>query len=75
MFILNGKIRRHTWWEEGLGGGARDALEVQATTLFAVDKSMDAATHDRAAAEQQPEAAAVARLTPRRIRNHPGWLT
>ncbi len=59
VFILNGKIRRQTWWEEGLGGGTRDAREVQATTLLVVDKWMDAATHDRAAAEQQqPQAAA-----------------
>ena len=59
VFILNGKIRRHTWWEEGLGGGTRDAREVQATTLFVVDKWMDAATNDRAAAEQQQQQAAA----------------
>jgi len=63
VFILNGKIRRHTWWEEGLGGGTRDAREVQATTLFVVDKWMDAVPHDRAAAEQQQQQAAAAEKT------------
>ena len=43
----------------GGGGGARDAREVQATTLFVVDKWMDAVPHDRAAAEQQQQAAAA----------------
>ncbi len=47
----------------GVGGGMRDAREVQATTLFVVDKWMDAATHDRAAAEQQQQPAAAAEKT------------
>ena len=43
----------------GVGGGTRDAREVQATTLLVVDKWMDAVPHDRAAAEHQQQPAAA----------------